>query len=313
MARSLLGAGAMARPTSVLVSLAWLGLACGEPADGQYAPSLKASDTSGASSSGGAASTGGSGGKDSGSSDSGSGGGGSPGAGGDIGAGADGNANASGGSDAGGNGTGSNSAAGNNSAAGGASSGGAGGSGASGSDDGIPAAYKSACKDCHGLDALGVVDKGPQIRRATREMIEYLTRAGDANETLNEQGDVVGDPLEMDAFASDEVSAADLDEIVAWLQAFPPSSTGAELFADHCAFCHGADGRGGDSEYATAYHSAPFVRQDLLGFTNYVKAGHTREDGVVIEPSERRKYMPPFFAVLTDEQIELIYEWSEGQ
>jgi len=175
----------------------------------------------------------------------------------------------------------------------------------------MPVAYEEACASCHGTDALGVVDKGPGIRRATREMTEYLTRAGDANETLNEQGEVVGDPLEMDAFPSAEVSDADIDEIVAWLQAFPPRESGAELFADHCAYCHGDDGRGGDLQYSTAYHSAPFVRQDLAGFTNYVRAGHTSEDGVTIEPSERRKYMPPFHAVLTTAQIKLIFEWTE--
>ena len=144
-------------------------------------------------------------------------------------------------------------------------------------------------------------------------MVSYLVRAGDANETVNNQTQVVGDPREMDAFATGEVSDANLQLIIGWLQGFPQPTAGVDLFTRNCSFCHGSTGKGGTTEYASPYHSAPFDRQDLASFTAYVKAGHTSEAGSTIDPSDRRTYMPPFAGVLTDAEIGLIFEWASAQ
>jgi mono/diheme cytochrome c family protein len=209
-----------------------------------------------------------------------------------------------------GGGSGAGTSVGGEPASGGAAA--AGGGSGGGEMHDYPLAYQY-CVDCHGETAEGVPGEGPNIQRATWEMTQYLVRAGDDNETLTAEGLVVGDPEDMMAFDETIVTDEELLELVAWLQDFPAGTTGAELFAQHCSFCHGDDGRGGDLEYATAYHSAPFVRLDLAGFTDYVKSGHTSENGVEIEPSERRKYMPPFDSLLTDAEIALLYAWTQGQ
>jgi mono/diheme cytochrome c family protein len=107
---------------------------------------------------------------------------------------------------------------------------------------------------------------------------------------------------------------AELIAIREWLKDFPQPTTGAALFADYCAHCHGDDARGGGTAtngvvtaYATAYHSAPFCRQSgagEAGFTSYVKSGNGEP------PSERRKYMPGFAGTLTDSEIALLWEFT---
>jgi mono/diheme cytochrome c family protein len=127
------------------------------------------------------------------------------------------------------------------------------------------------------------------------------------------QGQVVGDPNTMAAYDTMLVTDADVTGITAWLQAMPAATTGQALFTQHCSFCHGANGKGGATEYATAFHSAPFVRQTQATFRAYVKAGHTSENGVTIAPSDRRGYMPPFANLLTDAQLDLIFAWAQAQ
>jgi mono/diheme cytochrome c family protein len=116
------------------------------------------------------------------------------------------------------------------------------------------------------------------------------------------------DPLDPSIFADQ-----DMEDTMTWLATLPRPTTGAELFSRYCSFCHGASGKGGDTEYATAYHSAPFSRQDLTSFTAYVQAGHVMESGTAIAPSERRKYMPPFASVLSASEISLIFSWAKAQ
>jgi mono/diheme cytochrome c family protein len=190
---------------------------------------------------------------------------------------------------------------------------GSGSGGGGGSGSGAPAAYVAHCVSCHGDSAQGVTLSGPAIQRATREMTEYLVRNGDQNATVNGQNQIVGDPRTMTAFTAAMVSDAQIDEIVTWLQSFPAAATGAELFAQHCSFCHGVSGKGGATEYASAFHSAPFPTQTLASFTTYVKAGHTSENGLTVAPSQRRKYMPPFATLLTDNQLSLMFTWAKAQ
>jgi mono/diheme cytochrome c family protein len=167
----------------------------------------------------------------------------------------------------------------------------------------------ASCATCHGDSGEGVATYGPDIRHPTRDLYLYMVRNGEAHQLA-----LYRKP--MDAFDAGTVSDADLEAIYAWLSAMPQPTTGAELFADYCSFCHGADGRGGDKTvaYASAYHSAPYRRvgQEFLA---YVRAGHVVDDkGVTVPVTDRHAYMPGFPPeMLTDQEIQLIEAWLPRQ
>ena len=179
--------------------------------------------------------------------------------------------------------------------------------------------YSMACARCHGENAEGVEDNegatghGPPIVRATHEILTWIVRNGDENETLNNMGQVVGDPGKMDTFTAEMLPDSEVAIIEEFLHSFPKPTTGAGLFAENCAYCHGANGKGGEQEYASAFHSAPFAMLDLAKFTTAVQQGHTTEGGQPIGPEDRREYMPPFQNVLSTEEISLIWDWASAQ
>jgi mono/diheme cytochrome c family protein len=188
-----------------------------------------------------------------------------------------------------------------------------------GTGGGQATVYSMACARCHGVNAEGVEDNegatghGPPIVRATHEILTWIVRAGDQNETMNNMGMVVGDPAEMDAFGADILPDSEVAIIEEFLHSFPKPTTGAALFAENCAYCHGDDGKGGETEYASAFHSAPFMSKNLSTFTTFVQQGHTTEGAMSIGPEDRREYMPPFQDVLTPEEISLIWDWASAQ
>jgi len=126
-------------------------------------------------------------------------------------------------------------------------------------------------------------------------------------------GMVVGDPGEMDAFTAEMLPDSEVAIIEEFLHSFPKPTTGQALFAENCAYCHGDDGKGGETEYASAFHSAPFASKNLSTFTTTVQQGHTTEGGQPIGPEDRREYMPPFQNVLSTEEISLIWDWASAQ
>jgi mono/diheme cytochrome c family protein len=161
------------------------------------------------------------------------------------------------------------------------------------------------CAVCHGDVGQGVPGSGPEIQHPVRELFVYLVRQGETK------------PLSlyrapMPPLVPDSLSDADLDALYAWLGAMPKPTTGAALFADHCSYCHGADGRGGKvtEAYASAYHSAPFRRKGAE-LRDYVRAGHVVDDkGADVPVSDRHGYMPPFPPeLLSDAELRLIEGW----
>jgi mono/diheme cytochrome c family protein len=160
------------------------------------------------------------------------------------------------------------------------------------------------CGNCHGEEGEGIVDRGPDIKHPNRELFDFLVREGDAMPLP-----AYRDP--MTPVTTAMISDAILDDIYNWLSAFPKPTTGAELYADYCGYCHGADGRGGTNQgYAPADHSAPYS-ETSADFLEHVRAGHIRSGtGATVVVSQRTAWMPPVPAnVLTDAEIALIEAW----
>jgi len=159
------------------------------------------------------------------------------------------------------------------------------------------------CVNCHGDEGEGLMDRGPEIKHPNRELFDFMVRQGDAM-PLPAYRDAM--PPVTTAMISDPI----LDEIYTWLNSFPKPTTGAELYADYCSYCHGADGRGGLTQgYVNASHSAPYDETGA-GFLQHVRDGHLREGASPVDASDRNTWMPPFPAsVLTDQEVALIEAW----
>jgi mono/diheme cytochrome c family protein len=161
------------------------------------------------------------------------------------------------------------------------------------------------CAQCHGPSGDGIAMKGPEIVHPSRDLFLYLVRHGEPQQLARYE-------KPMAPFTPALIADPDLDALFAWLSARPQPTTGAELFADYCSYCHGPDGRGGDKTiaYASAYHSAPFRRQGAE-FRDYVRKGHLVDDmGMAVPVSARHEYMPAFAPEqLSDAEIKLIEAW----
>lgn len=172
----------------------------------------------------------------------------------------------------------------------------------------------NSCNACHGDQGQGTV-LGPEIQHPMADHFEEIVANGTGTHVL----DTYQGQSAMIAYGN-ILSKPERDSIRDWLAAFPQPTTGAALFADYCAHCHGDDARGGAKvsdgppivveAYATAYHSAPFINLDRNGEIAYVRAGHTQENSTPIEPAERRGYMPAFpSSVISDQELTLILDW----
>jgi mono/diheme cytochrome c family protein len=162
-----------------------------------------------------------------------------------------------------------------------------------------------ACATCHGSFGEGAPTYGPEIQHPTRDLFVFMVRNGEAMQLTAYRNPMLG-------FDSATLSDADVDAMFDWLSGMPKPTTGAELYADYCGYCHGADGKGGGQgvSYASAYHSAPFRRTEAE-FIAYTRAGHLVNDaGDAVPVSDRHAYMPAFPPeMLTDAEIQLIFAW----
>jgi cytochrome c553 len=160
------------------------------------------------------------------------------------------------------------------------------------------------CGNCHGEEGEGVMNRGPEIRHPNRELFDFMVRNGDDMPLV-----AYRDPMRpvTTAMISDTI----LNDIYTWLNSFPKPTTGAELFADYCSYCHGPDGRGGSVQgYAKEAHSAPFEKMGAE-FLEHVRSGHIVSGaGAAIPVSDRGEWMPPIPAtVVTDAEVALIEAW----
>lgn len=151
---------------------------------------------------------------------------------------------------------------------------------------------------------MGAQLLGPEIRHSSYDLFTWTVRNGMATPLARFDGP-------MDPYDASEVSDEDMDSIYAWLNNRPNPTGGAALFADYCANCHGADGRGGPSEHVSPYHSAPFTRRRGAAFRTYVRAGHLVDDqGNPVPVSDRGAYMPAISASrVSDAELTQIENW----
>lgn len=194
---------------------------------------------------------------------------------------------------------------------------------------GAPQAFIQNCAICHGVDAKGIENLGPEIEHAAPTLVDYYVRNGDNNEwggpdkgcvedtsapEYTERGcDKWGPQLVMTKFDSTSVSDADLDAIKTWLDQRPMPSTGQELYGDFCAFCHGPGGdipaltyyvKNSDIVASVALWQPDTSQPDAPAFESTVKNGLTAQP-----PDRRDAYMPPLGTQLTDQQILEIARW----
>jgi len=157
------------------------------------------------------------------------------------------------------------------------------------------------CGNCHGDNGEGIADRGPEILHPNRELFDFMVKNGDDTPIVPYK-----DP--MPAVDPALISAAILNDIYTWLGTFPKPTTGADLYADYCGYCHGPEGRGGTTNaYVMVAHSAPYTMSSAQ-FLAAVRAGHTNNGAIPV--SERTEWMHTIPAnVLTDAEIALIEAW----
>jgi mono/diheme cytochrome c family protein len=141
-----------------------------------------------------------------------------------------------------------------------------------------PASFET-CATCHGAHGEGAGAAGPEIQHEPSAFVQWIVRTG---------------RNAMPAHNTTSLPDQKLSEIVAYLTAAPRPTSGAALYQDLCANCHGVDSAGkagrGPSIKSKGASVATRVRQGAAG-TNYGSPG----------------YMPAFStSELTDAEVQAI-------
>lgn len=147
------------------------------------------------------------------------------------------------------------------------------------------------CAQCHGVDALGTDDDGPEVRHANADYLRWIVREGRMDHPDYPDG--------MPAVTPDCLTDQQIEEIIVFLDSFPQPTTGAELYADYCANCHGADGRGGVTEVS--------LDGELHENATVVAAGRN-----VNNYATRGAYMTPLGDHLTAQEIQMITDYLQN-
>jgi mono/diheme cytochrome c family protein len=149
--------------------------------------------------------------------------------------------------------------------------------------------YAGRCASCHGAEAQGT-SAGYELRHPSRPYATWVIRAG-------RPGDEFPSSY-MPGWGDQHLDELQLEELFDWLDAFERPTTGAGLYADFCANCHGPDAAGGvsrsDIRGRDLERIIPPVREGLGG------------DGYGV----RRSFMPATSAdALSDAELEAIAAW----
>jgi mono/diheme cytochrome c family protein len=152
------------------------------------------------------------------------------------------------------------------------------------------ATFAALCASCHGQKGEGVPTIGPEIQHPVRDYSTWVVRNG-------RQGHPSFPNSVMPAFPQSALADATLtalfDAVSTPVLAKPTS--GAALYTDYCANCHGATGVGG-----TAGHNAK--GQPLSKALSMVRSGHS-----LTQFSSRTAYMSKWStSELTDAEVGLI-------
>ncbi|HEY6078024.1 MAG TPA: c-type cytochrome [Polyangiaceae bacterium] len=177
--------------------------------------------------------------------------------------------------------------------------GGSGGSfaaaGSGGSGGGAPAnpgatLFATNCVKCHGEAGMGTL-LAPGIQHPIRDYFSWVVRNGRAVTTYAKP---------MEKWGTDKLSDADLTLIFDYLDTPPQPTTGAALFADYCANCHGADATGGVAEHN--------LLSEVAKINDMVRKG--AHPGMY---EERNEFMPAFTQQrLSDADLELIHDYVDS-
>ena len=203
-----------------------------------------------------------------------------------------------GGTSLGGAGAGSTAVGGATAGGGGAATAGSGGASAgsagSGGDGPIPTdgvgLYGFHCAKCHGEQGRGGMN-GPDIMHPVRDYSTWVVRNGRAMTTF---------PKPMEKWGTDKLSDAQLTLILDYLDTPPQPTTGAELFHDYCANCHGSDAKSG-----VAMKNLPNEVGELKEQVR--KGAHPGEYDM------RQEFMPVFSTMrISDADLDKIYMYVDG-
>jgi mono/diheme cytochrome c family protein len=173
--------------------------------------------------------------------------------------------------------------AGTGNSAGAPAQGGSGGGGSVMPTDG-KGLYELNCKACHGEQGAGT-QLAPETQHPVRDYTTWVTRNGRAMTTFAKP---------MEKFGTDKLSDAQLNLIWDYLDLPPQPTTGATLFGDYCANCHGADGKGGPTTRPLAGEGKNVLK--------LVREGHN-----IGQYAMRHDSMPKFSTTrITDAELNLI-------
>lgn len=185
---------------------------------------------------------------------------------------------------------GGGSGAGSGSLAGAGGNGGAGGSGGAAMPTDGPGLYGLHCAVCHGEQGRGSM-LAPDIMHPMRDYSTWVVRNGRAVTTFAK-------PMEKKTTA--ELSDAQLTLIFDYLDTPPQPTTGAALYADYCANCHGADGKGGPT-------TRDITNEVGKVLTQVRKGAHPGEYEM------RKEYMPVFSTTrISDSELMSIRDYVES-
>lgn len=146
-----------------------------------------------------------------------------------------------------------------------------------------------SCAHCHGDDALGT-DDGPEVRHPNADYLRWIVREGRMDHPDFPEG--------MPAVPDECLTDAMIEEIITFLDSFPEPTTGAELYADYCANCHGADGKGGITGIS--------LDGELHENAGIAVSGHE-----TMNYATRDAYMPAQGDHLTAAEIQLITDYLQ--
>jgi mono/diheme cytochrome c family protein len=146
--------------------------------------------------------------------------------------------------------------------------------------------YEVNCMVCHLEQGKGNPVLGPEIVHPVREYANWVVRNGRAL--------MAPWPKAMEKFGTDKLSDAQLTLIWDYLDQPPQPTTGAALFGDYCANCHGADGKGGPTTRPLAGEGKEVLK--------LVREGHN-----IGKYAMRHDSMPKFETMrITDPELNLI-------
>jgi mono/diheme cytochrome c family protein len=147
------------------------------------------------------------------------------------------------------------------------------------------------CGYCHGPNGEGS-NLAPEIQHPVEDYATWVIRNGRMGHPDYEN--------DMPAYGPDVLSDELLQQIFAFLQDFPEPTTAEGLFLDHCANCHGADGKGGVT-------MRDITREGVQQVISKVRMGS--HDG---DFGNRREYMHPYTTgQLSDEQVQMLADYVQ--